>query len=43
LSGFAGGFRRSELVALDVADLEETEAPTIWLVGAGSDPRRDWW
>jgi hypothetical protein len=23
--GFAGAFRRSELVALDVADLEETE------------------
>jgi len=26
LLGFAGAFRRSELVALDVADLEETEA-----------------
>jgi site-specific recombinase XerD len=25
LLGFAGAFRRSELVALDVADLEETE------------------
>src|SRR3977135_1415915 len=25
LIGFAGAFRRSELVALDVADLEETE------------------
>jgi hypothetical protein len=25
LLGFAGAFRRSELVALDVADIEETE------------------
>ena len=25
LAGFAGGFRRSELVALSVEDLEETE------------------
>jgi site-specific recombinase XerD len=29
LLGFAGAFRRSELVALDVADLEETEGMRV--------------
>jgi site-specific recombinase XerD len=31
LVGFAGGFRRSELIALDVEDFEETEGRYPWM------------
>jgi site-specific recombinase XerD len=39
LLGFAGAFRRSELVALDVADLEETEDG--YTSAAGTTQRRE--
>jgi site-specific recombinase XerD len=35
LVGFAGAFRRSELVALDVADLEETETGLLVTIRRG--------
>ena len=41
LVGYAGAFRRSELVALDVADLRFTKNGLyIWIAGAKNDPRR---
>jgi site-specific recombinase XerD len=38
LLGFAGGFRRSELVALDLADLEETADGLRVRIRRGTDP-----
>jgi len=41
LLGYAGAFRRSELVALDVADLRFTNKGLyVWIAGAKNDPRR---
>ena len=41
LLGYAGAFRRSELVALDVDDLRFSAAGLyIWIAGAKNDPRK---
>ena len=41
LLGYAGAFRRSELVALDVADLRFTKAGLyVWIAAAKNDPRK---
>jgi integrase len=41
LLGYAGAFRRSELVALDVEDLRFTKKGVyVWIAGAKNDPRR---
>jgi integrase len=41
LLGYAGAFRRSELVALDVGDLRFTRKGLyVWIAGAKNDPRR---
>jgi len=41
LLGYAGAFRRSELVALDVADLRFSNAGLyIWIAAAKNDPRK---
>jgi len=41
LLGYAGAFRRSELVALDVEDLRFTKKGLyVWIAGAKNDPRR---
>ena len=41
LLGYAGAFRRSELVALDVADLRFTSAGLyVWIAAAKNDPRK---
>jgi integrase len=41
LLGYAGAFRRSELVALDVPDLRFTRNGLyVWIAGAKNDPRR---
>ncbi len=41
LLGYAGAFRRSELVALDVGDLRFTKKGVyVWIAGAKNDPRR---
>ena len=42
LLGFAGAFRRSELVALDVADIEETETGLLVAIrGSKTDQERE--
>ena len=41
LLGYAGAFRRSELVALDVADLRFSKAGLyVWIAAAKNDPRK---
>jgi len=41
LLGYAGAFRRSELVALDVADLRFSNAGLyVWITAAKNDPRK---
>ena len=41
LLGYAGAFRRNELVALDVADLRFTSAGLyVWIAAATNDPRK---
>ena len=41
LLGYAGAFRRSELVALDVEDLKfSTSGLYVWIVAAKNDPRK---
>jgi integrase len=41
LLGYAGAFRRSELVALDVEDLRFSEAGLyVWIAAAKNDPRK---
>jgi len=41
LLGYAGAFRRSELVALNVGDLRFTKKGLyVWIAGAKNDPRR---
>ena len=41
LLGYAGAFRRSELVALDVEDLRFSNAGlTVWIASAKNDPRK---
>ena len=41
LLGYAGAFRRSELVALDVGDLRFAKKGLyVWIAGAKNDPRR---
>ena len=41
LLGYAGAFRRSELVALDVADLRFSNAGLyVWIAAAKNDPRK---
>jgi integrase len=41
LLGYAGAFRRSELVALDAGDLRFTKKGLyVWIAGAKNDPRR---
>jgi integrase len=41
LLGYAGAFRRSELVALDIGDLRFTRKGVyVWIAGAKNDPRR---
>ena len=41
LLGYAGAFRRSELVALDVEDLKFAAAGLyVWIAGAKNDPRK---
>jgi site-specific recombinase XerC len=39
LVGFAGAFRRSELVALDVGDLAETETGMLFTIRRGKSDR----
>src|SRR5271156_5552752 len=41
LLGYAGAFRRSELVALDVEDLRfSAKGLFVWIVAAKKDPRK---
>jgi integrase len=41
LLGYAGAFRRSELVALDVEDLRFSESGLyVWIFAAKNDPRK---
>jgi integrase len=41
LLGYAGAYRRSELVALDVGDLRFTaQGLVVWIAGAKNDPRK---
>jgi integrase len=41
LLGYAGAFRRSELVALDVEDLRFSESGLyVWIAAAKNDPRK---
>ncbi|MGP6188554.1 MAG: hypothetical protein ACLPSH_00420 [Vulcanimicrobiaceae bacterium] len=42
LPGYAGAFRRSELVALDVQDLKFSAAGVyVWIAAAKNDPRKN--
>ena len=41
LLGYAGAFRRSELVALDVVDLRFSNSGLyVWITSAKNDPRK---